>query len=194
MSISSTTTIPSKIIAGDSLSLSLLAPDGCSAAEGWTLSLTLVPFGSSGAAKIVTTTGADPDNAAAFLLSVPSVTTSSWSAGEYSWVTSVSKASERSTFASGRTAVQADPATATTLDLRTTARKVLDAIDAYLADASNLDAASYTIAGRSLSRFPRAELIAERSRWQSEVAREEAAARMAAGLSDRRRVYVRWGA
>jgi hypothetical protein len=84
-----------------------------------------------------------------------------------------------------------DPAVA--VDPRTTARIVLDMIDAYLRDPTNLAASSYSLGGRSLSRWNRADLIVERDKWTQEVRSEDAAAAMAKGLGNPRRLYVRWG-
>jgi hypothetical protein len=83
---------------------------------------------------------------------------------------------------------------AATLDTRSSARKALEAVEAYLADPNNLTAAKYEIAGRSLDRFPLTDLWAHRDRLRFEVAREDAATRAAAGLPDKRRVFVRFGA
>lgn len=185
--------IPTQLTAGDSLRLSIPSR-GRTVADGWALTLVLAPA-AGGARLSASTTAADPDDANAHLLTVPAATTAGWAAGDYTWVLQASRTTERETLATGQTTVRPDPAAGTaTMDLRSTARKALDAINAYLADSSNLAAASYSIAGRSLSRWPRAELLAERGKWQAEVAREEAAARLAAGLGDRRRVYVRFGA
>ncbi len=184
--------IPTQLTAGDSLRLSIPS-QGHLAADGWALTLVFAPA-AGGARQAATTSTADPDNSAHHLLTVATTATATWPAGAYTWVLQASKTGERATLATGQTTVQPDPAAGTAaLDLRSTARKALDAIDAYLTNPGNLAAASYSIAGRNLSRWPRAELIAERSKWQAEVAREEAAARIAAGLPDRRRIYVRFG-
>jgi hypothetical protein len=68
------------------------------------------------------------------------------------------------------------------------------AIEAYLENASNLAASEYQIAGRQLRRYPLPELMTLRDRYRVEVAREDAAARLAAGLPDQRRIFVRFGA
>lgn len=184
--------IPTQLTAGDSLRLSIPS-QGCFVADGWALTLVLAPA-AGGERQTATTSAADPDNAANHLLTVATTATATWPAGAYTWVLQASKTGERKTLATGQTTVQPDPTAGTAaLDLRSTARKALDAIDAYLTNPGNLAAASYSIAGRNLARWPRAELMAERSKWQAEVAREEAAARIAAGLPDRRRIFVRFG-
>ena len=188
-------TIPATITAGDSLRLSVPAPDN-TAADGWALALVLVPADGSGTRLSASTSAADPDNAAAFLLTVAASATAAWAPRAYTWALQASRLTERTTLQSGRTTVLPDPAAAGTaaMDLRSVARKTVDAIDAYLSNPANLNAASYSIAGRSLNRWPRAELIVERSKWLAELAPEDAAARLAAGLGDCRRIYVRFGA
>lgn len=187
--------IPATLTAGDSLSLSIPS-QGHTVAEGWALTLVLIPAASAGARYSASTSTADPDDASAHLLSVATATTAAWVAGAYSWVLQASKTGERVTLATGSTTVRPDPAAVSTaaMDLRSTARQALDAVDAYLADPNNLKAASYSIAGRNLSRHSMADLLALRSRLQAEVAREDAAASGAAGLPDKRRIYVRFGA
>jgi hypothetical protein len=185
--------IPAILTAGDSLSLSVPAY-GRTVEEGWGLSVVLVPADGSGTRITATSSTVDPDDAGAFLLEVPAATTATWAARAYTWVLQATKGSERNTLATGSTTVRPDPLSASTLDTRSTARLALAAIDAYLLDSTNLKAASYSIAGRSLSRYTRAELMAERSKWQMEVANEEAADRLAAGLPSRSRIFVRFGA
>lgn len=185
--------IPSQLTAGDSLRLSIPS-QGYTVANGWALTLVLAPV-AGGARVTASTSAADPENPGNHLLTVAATATADWPPVDYTWVLQASKTDERATLATGVTTVRPDPAVGTAaMDLRSTARKALDAINAYLADPNNLAAASYSIAGRDLSRWPRADLLAERSKWQAEVAREEDAARVAAGLASRRRIYVRFGA
>ena len=180
------------LVAGDSLRFSTDSPD-YPPSDGWEMTYRMTPQG-AGAAFSLTSTTADPDLATAFLFTKTGTESAAWGAGAYSWTLWVSKDDDRYTLDSGSMTVAPNPATATTLDLRSTAAKALAAIDAYLTDPNNLAAASYTIAGRSLDRYTRADLIAERSKWQAEVLREQAAAGIASGGVDKRRIYVRWGA
>lgn len=187
--------IPTQLTAGDSLRLSIPS-QGFAVADGWALALLLVPAAGVGARHSISTTTADPDDAAAHLLTATASTTAAWPAAEYTWVLQASRVDERNTLQAGRITVRPDPAASSTaaMDLRSTARQALDALNAYLANPANLTAASYSIAGRTLSRYAMGDLLALRSRLQGEVAREEAASRAAAGLPDRRRIFVRFGA
>jgi hypothetical protein len=83
---------------------------------------------------------------------------------------------------------------AATLDTRSSARKALEAVEAYLLDPNNLTAAEYQIAGRSLKRIPLPELQSHANWLRQQVAREDDATRAAAGLPRRSRIYTRFGA
>jgi hypothetical protein len=78
----------------------------------------------------------------------------------------------RRTVEKGWSTVVADPAAVGNVDYRSTARIALEMIEAYLTDPTNLTAASYQVGGRSLSRWSRADLLAERDKWKMEVAAE----------------------
>jgi len=68
---------------------------------------------------------------------------------------------------------------------------VLDAIEAVIENRATLDQESYQIGGRSLKRMPIADLMRLRQLYRAEVAGEEAAAKLAAGLGTARKVQVR---
>ena len=127
-----------------------------------------------------------------FSVSVAASATGLHPPGRYRWVLLVSVAGVRRTADAGEVEVLVDPAYATAVDFRSTARKRYEMIDAYLSDANNLAAASYSIGGRSLSRWSRTELISEWSRLKQEMQSEDAAARVAKGLANPRRLYVRF--
>jgi hypothetical protein len=69
---------------------------------------------------------------------------------------------------------------------------VLEAIEAVLEGRASSEVAQYEIAGRSLRYIEPAQLLKLRDRYRAEVAREDAAQRVAAGLPDARRVFVRF--
>lgn len=177
-----------KITAGDTLSFTTTVRD-YPASDGWMLSYRLVPR----VAGVAITIDSTPEGDVHRLQAGASVT-ADWVPGTYSWVAYASKTGERYTLQQGSVEVLPNPATATTLDTRSTARQALDAINAYLADANNLTAAKYQIAGRSLERFELSELLNYRDRLAAEVLREDQATALAAGLPDKRRIFVRFGA
>lgn len=176
---------PTTVNAGDTIRWTRTLPD-YPASAGWVLAYTLL----NAASKITITSAASGDDHA---VNVAAATSAAWVAGDYAWRAQVSKSGEVYTVGEGRMTV-APSFGAATLDTRSSARKALEAVEAYLADPSNLTAAKYEIAGRSLDRFPLTDLWSHRDRLRFEVAREDAAARVAAGLPDTRRVFVRFGA
>lgn len=165
------------LIAGDTLDFLTTVID-YPASAGWTLSFRLVPQ-SAGTAYTFSAAAENDD----YRSTVTAATTASWAAGEYSWSSYVTKGSERYTVDSGFLTIKANPATvAAGTDLRSHARKALAAVEAVIEGRASLDQEEYTINGRSLKRTPVADLIRLRSFYKSEVAREEAAERLAKGL------------
>lgn len=122
-------------------------------------------------------------------VTVTATTTAGYAAGRYSWQAYVTSGAARYLAAEGEVVVTPNFAAAGAYDARSPARKMLDAIEAYLVDPNNLTAASYQIGGRSLDRWKRADLLAERSRLRFELESESAAA----GGPDRRRTFARFG-
>lgn len=123
---------------------------------------------------------------------IAAATTAGYRAGKYRWRLVVTAAGVRKSVEQGWLNVLADPAAAGTNDTRSNARVMLDNVEAYLKDPGNLVAGSYALAGRSLSRWSRAELLVERDKLLAEVRSEESADRMAQGLGNPRRLYVRF--
>ena len=128
----------------------------------------------------------------AFAVTVPAATTGAYRAGRYRWRLLVTNGSTRKTADEGWVDVLPDPAAAGSVDHRTTARVMLDNVEAYLRDPTNLAMANWSIGGRALSRWSRADLLVERDKLRAEVKREEAAERMSKGLNPRNRIAVRF--
>ncbi len=177
-------TEPAQLIAGDSAKWLKSLPDYLPA-DGWQLSYTLT----NAAGKINFAASAAGD---AHLVNVTPGVTTEWPAGIYSWRAQISKVDEAYTVASGTISV-APTFGADTLEARSFARQALANVEAYLLNPQNLTAASYTIAGRTLSRIGSAELLSKRDKYRAEVGQEDAAERVARGLPDRRRVFARFG-
>lgn len=178
------TTEPLSVYAGDTVRWTKSLPD-YPASSGWALSYTLL----NAASKITLSSTPQGDD---FAVVASAATTNSWAPGEYAWRAQVSLAGNVFTVGEGRMTVQPSFGAAT-LDTRTSARKALESVEAYLQDSQNLTAAEYQINGRQLRRHSMSELWAHRDRLRFEVSKEDAAARVAAGLPDGRRVYVRFG-
>lgn len=181
MTTSTPTTEPGTINPGDTVKWTRSLPD-YPANDGWVLSYELVnatarysfSAGTSGADHTVT---------------IAANVSAGYLPGAYDWRARVAKASEIFTVGSGRLNVNASFASAT--DVRSHARKVLGAIDAYFENSQNLTAARYMIAGRELWRIPITELLKLRDRYRQDIAREDAAQRAGAGLPNPGRIFVR---
>jgi hypothetical protein len=178
-----------RIVAGDTLDFVTTLPD-YPAGGGYTLKYRLSPR-TTGAAIDITCSASGNDHRCGAAASV----TATWTAGEYSWSCWVEKGAERYSGTAypwrGECTILPNPATTTNYDARSHARKVLDAIEAVLEGRATLDQEEYTIGGRSLKRTPVEQLIRFRQRYKQEVAGEDAAARINAGLGGGRKIQVR---
>lgn len=177
-----------RIVSGDTLDFVTTLPDYPAAT--YTLKFRLVPRTSGTAIELTCTAGTDAyDHRCA----ASATTTAAWSAGDYSWFSWVEKAGERYQVSDGACVIAANPATATTYDGRSQAEVALDAVEAVIAHRATLDQRSYSIAGRSLERMQVGELLALRSALRIDVLNERRAKRVAQGLDDHRRIYLRAG-
>jgi hypothetical protein len=106
------------------------------------------------------------------VFTIAATTTSGWAAGRYVLTEFVTNGSERYTLDSCDLQVLPDLASATTAtDTRTHARKVLDAIEAWL-ESKAPTAGAFEHAGIKIQNYPIADLLALRDRYRAEVRRE----------------------
>lgn len=130
-----------------------------------------------------------------YTVEVASTVTANYVAGKYFWTAYITRTSDSARIEVGSGYFDIKPNRATdSSDPRTTAQICLDNIEAYLKDPNNITAASYSIAGRSLSRWNRADLLTEREKWKGEVVREQQAAKLAAGMLTNSTIRVRFTA
>lgn len=179
--------LPTSIIAGDTLKFSVEAAGEVSAASGWTLAFKISGNGAS-ADGVATADGTG------WLVTVAASATAPLAAGIYGYALTATKAAERITLERGTISILADIATAAnTIDARTTARQNLDLVSAAItARLAGKAVAEYTIGSRSLRYSPIAELLTLKAALEREVAAEESAARVAAGLKSGKRIGVRF--
>ena len=175
-------TEPTQVVAGDTLTWTESLADY--PAGTWTLNYRLVKEGKTISAQ-ATASGTD------HVVTIAASTTAGWTPGTYVWSKFVTSGALRYTIGTGSIDVKPNPAGAT-YDPRTVAKVMLDNVEAYLIDPNNIAAASYSIGGRSLSRWSRAELLVERDKLKLEVQQEVAKERMAAGFANPRRLKVRF--
>lgn len=198
-------TAPNRLYAGDTLEFGVNVAD-YPPSDGWTLKLRLVPrFASPTQAPIDITASSGPVTVDGetfdYAVTVTPATTAAWKAGAYGWHSWVEKAGARQvlegTQHKGELTVLPDPATLTQgVDTRSQARKAYDdalaARAAYVASGQT-GVAEYTIGDRRMSFKTPADLQALIEQLAIEVAREQRAEKLAAGLPDPRKVYVRAG-
>lgn len=132
-------------------------------------------------------------NSTGYVVEVSSTTTAAYNPGRYHWDAYITRTSDsaRVKVNSGTLEVKPNKATSSD-DPRSFAQICLDNIETYLRDPNNIAAASYSIAGRSLSRWSRADLLTERERWKGEVAREKQAEQFARGMLSNNTIRVRF--
>jgi hypothetical protein len=179
------TTEPGQVTAGDTVTWAKTLTD-YPASAGWVLAYTLI----NSAAKITITATASGDD---HLASVAATTTAAWAAGTYTWVATVTKTTQRYTVGQGVITIAPNLAAASTYDTRSTAKKALEAVNTLLENyGAKAYLQSYEIAGRKQAFTSPGEFLAFRSKLIAEVAREDNAARLAAGLSPRNQLNVRF--
>lgn len=176
---------PSGIVAGDSASWTKNLPQYLPA-NGWVLSYAIVRDG----IRLAVTGTNNGDGT--HLVTLSAATTATWTPGQYAWQAYVTKAatSERYTVASGQLKVEANFATGA-VDARSHAQKTLDALEATLEGRASSDQLAYSIGGRSISKMNPEQLLSWRDKYKAEVAAEEKAQKIAAGLGGAGTVRVR---
>lgn len=176
------TTVPARFRAGDTVTWQISLAD-YPASAGWVLAYTLINAGG----KITVTASASGDD---HLVAIAAATSANYAPGTYSWQATVTKAAERYTVATGSLIIDPDLASeAGGFDDRTTAQRLLDAVEAVLANRATRSDLEYEIAGRRMKSMTHGELLAARDKLKREVAGE----RRAAGLSSGgQRVLVRF--
>jgi hypothetical protein len=131
----------------------------------------------------------------AYTVEVSSNTTSDYQPGRYHWVAYITQTSDSARIEVDKGVFDVAPNRSTdNADPRSFAQIALDNIEAYLKDPTNLAAASYSIAGRSLSRWNREDLLREREVLKGEVVRERRAEQIAKGLGTNATIRVRFTA
>jgi len=178
------------ITAGDSLNF--LTPGGeYPASDGWSLVYKLIPRTAGPSVISISSTAEGADHR----IDVVPATTAAWAAGSYSWACYALKTGQRKTLQTGNTQILPDPAVVAILDNRSSARKALEAANAALETYGHKAfMQSYSINGRAQSFQSPSEFMAWRSRLQAEVAREDNAEAIRAGMSPRNLLRVRFNA
>ena len=138
----------------------------------------------------ITATEAD----STYFIEVASSTTASYTDGDYIWNAYITRSadSERIRIDTGRSTVVLNLAN-TNADLRSHAKKVLDAIEAVMENRASMDQSSMSIAGRSLSRTPLPDLLELRDRYKAEYLKEIKLARIRNKQGSGNTIKVKFG-
>lgn len=180
------TSEPAEIIAGTSVKWTKYIADYLPA-DGWTYSIVLV-----NADGKCTVTGSDNGDGT-HLAEIDPTDSADWSAGEYEWQSYVTDGTAIYLVAVGTMTVVTNYADqSSNYDARSVAKKNLDAINTALINRNDPTIATYSLAGRSLSRFTSTELLEERKVWRAEYNREQRKKDIANGNGNAGRLRARF--
>lgn len=128
-----------------------------------------------------------------YLISIPSTTTEGYAPGQYRWQMEImqNSTSKRAVLSRGEFKVIADLDVAG-VDLRSHAEIMLAKIESILLGKADSDVASYSVAGRSLTKMGFNELLEARNFYKSEVMREKAIENAKQGRQNAATIKVRF--
>ncbi len=176
------TQAPQSFFAGDTVKWIVGQPDYLPA-DGWSIRVDLTD-----ASNHYTKTSTDNGDGR-HLIAFTATETAAFAAGDYTMAVKAVKGSESYTIAHGALTIR--PNLSSPADARSHVKKTLDMIEAYMENPNYLQAASYSIAGRQLSRYSQADLLALYSKYRQLYQQEQNAARLASGQKPRRRLLTR---
>lgn len=153
--------------------------------QSWTLAYTLIHPTATKITINATASGAD------HLVSVPAATTATYTAGAYTWMARVTKATEIYTVGSGSMEILPNLAALTTFDGRSHAQIMLDAIEATFEGRASQTQQEYELNGRSIRHYGLDELIQWRSFYKAELAKEGRAETLRRTGINRNKIGVR---
>jgi hypothetical protein len=156
-------------------------------ASSWTLTY----YFRNATSKFDVAATADGDN---FVVTVAKATTAVLPPGAWDWLAVADSTTQRFEADAGRLTIQPNLAASEPHDGRSFARRMLEAIESAMesrATSDQLDMVNATLADRGIQR-DKGGLIALRSQFKAEVAREEHAGAIAKGLGGKNRLLVRF--
>lgn len=178
---------PTSFTAGDTIAW-LISLSDYPATDSWVLKYRLI----NAAGKIdIISSASGADHA----INVTAATSAGYAAGTYDWQSYVEKGTERYTIKTGRLQILPNlAAQAAGYDNRSQPRRILEALlTAYeSASGSRGFVQEYSINGRTMRFNNKADWIKEINFWKAEVAAEERATRINAGLGAGNKLLVRF--
>tara|TARA_R100000700_G_C3154213_1_gene131952 strand:- start:95 stop:727 length:633 start_codon:yes stop_codon:yes gene_type:complete len=183
---------PAKLVAGDRFTWRRDDLAGDYAPSSFALSYEFHEDSGGGGSHKFSISATEADDT--YYIEVGSSTTASFSTGDYIWEAYITRSSdsERIMVDSGRTEITTNLAN-TNADLRSHAKKVLDAIEAVMENRASMDQSSMSIAGRSLSRTPLPDLLELRDRYKAEYLKEIKLARIRNKQGSGNTIKVKFG-
>lgn len=179
------TTEPKYFYAGDSVTWKISNSD-YPASSGWTLKYDLVKSGTAVLTLTTSASGAD------HLISIASTVTALYTAGEYFWRSYVTKSTEKYGISEGFIEIKTNLTAATTgYDFRTTAKRVVDALESILAgdtSATNLLIISQSCGELNVSR--KADIYEELQKWKAIWETEKAKLDMEQGRANKKSLIL----
>ena len=152
--------------------------------DGWTLAYTIIDANT----LYTVSSTADGDK---FAVVIAKADSAKFAAGTYQLIGRVTKAGEEFGVYEGTLEIQPDVTAA--VDVRSFAKRALDAIEAVLEGRITSDVLQYSIAGRLVVKMPPEELHKYRDRFKAEYNMELRKESIARGESTGGRVLVRFG-
>lgn len=111
-----------------------------------------------------------------YLVQLSSSTTSQWVSGTYKWQKEIIRTSDSARIVLAESEFTVSKSMANEGDYRSHAQIMLSKIESLLQGKADADVASYSVAGRSLTKMNFAELMAARDMYKAEVRKELAVA------------------
>jgi hypothetical protein len=157
-------TLPPKLVAGDTWAFTLSSDTY--PAPAWDASIYF-----ENADKAYSATAVDSGSSHAF--KIAAATTDTFVPGRFKWFIRVTDGTQVFTAEQGWLEVQPNPASSSSRDHRTDARKMLDALNEFLIGNATTAQQAMQLNGRSISRHSIADLVKWRDQLRNEVKTEE---------------------
>lgn len=185
MSAQIPSTEPTSIVAGDRVQWTRDITDY--PAGTWTLSYA---FRHSTAVPVNVTATA---NGTQHVIDITATASQAFAAGSWFWFAQVTSGADRRTIGDGVVSVTDNPATSANPETRSTAKQILDAIDAAILGSATSVQLEWQIGDRRVREHSKAELIQMRDYYSRLVATEEQRDSIAKGMGNPGRIQIRTG-
>lgn len=169
MSVAIATSPPATVTAGDKVDFTV-SPGEFTSSGGYS---PVFVFRSDDGSRRYVVNGTDYGSD--FRITAASDVTRTWAAcfGQFTVFTQLSDGTDRRTLIAGRMEIRPDPASTDTVDLRSSNRRILDAITARIEGRASSDIQSISISGQSIARMSLDELIRAQTIFRAKVDAEE---------------------